>query len=96
MVDEWQPMGPIPALTAEVAHASFPAGCLAMHLRDVFYGLYRNHEFADLFAIRGQPALLPWRLALISVLQFVEDLSIAPPPTPCVAASTGSTPSAWS
>ena len=75
MVDEWQPMGPIPALTAEVAHASFPAGCLAMHLRDVFYGLYRNHEFADLFAVRGQPALLPWRLALISVLQFVEDLS---------------------
>jgi transposase len=68
-------MGPIPTLTAEVAHASFPDGCLAMHLRDVFYGLYRNHEFADLFAVRGQPALLPWRLALISVLQFVEDLS---------------------
>ena len=75
MIDEWQPLGEIPPDTIRVARAAFPKGCLAMQLRDVLYAIYRNHDFADLFSARGQPALTPWRLALISVLQFVDDLS---------------------
>jgi transposase len=31
--------------------------------------------FASLFPTRGQPAECPWRLALITVVQFVEGLS---------------------
>src|SRR4051812_2841573 len=32
-------------------------------------------DFADLYPRRGQPALPPWRLALVTVMQFAEDLS---------------------
>jgi len=32
-------------------------------------------DFAKLFPRRGQPAFPPWRLALITVMQFLENLS---------------------
>ncbi len=32
-------------------------------------------RFAPLFACRGQPAECPWRLALVTLLQFAENLS---------------------
>jgi len=31
--------------------------------------------FAALFPRRGQPAEAPWRLALVTVMQYMEDLS---------------------
>ena len=37
--------------------------------------LYRDDQFAELFPTRGQPAASPARLALASVLQYVEGLS---------------------
>jgi transposase len=37
--------------------------------------IYRDEMFADLFPARGQPATAPWRLALVSVFQYVEGLS---------------------
>src|SRR5262249_31095602 len=37
--------------------------------------LFTDAQFADLFPTRGQPAETPWRLALVTVLQFVENLS---------------------
>ena len=37
--------------------------------------LYRDDQFAKLFPTRGQPAASPARLALVSVLQYVEGLS---------------------
>lgn len=46
-----------------------------MRLRDEFGTLYQNVDFADLFPKRGQPALPAWRLALVTVLQFLENLS---------------------
>jgi transposase len=36
--------------------------------------LFQDQLFADLFPPRGQPAEAPWRLALISILQFIEGL----------------------
>jgi transposase len=30
---------------------------------------------ADLFPARGQPAIAPWQLALIMIMQFAEDLT---------------------
>ena len=36
---------------------------------------FADEQFASLFSERGQPAFSPWRLALISIMQFVEDLS---------------------
>ena len=75
MIDEWQPLGDIPPDTVRVARAAFPKGCVAMQLRDVLYSIYRNHHFADVFPARGQPAVPPGRLALVCVLQFIDDLS---------------------
>jgi transposase len=69
------PIGPVPELTAFVAHAAFPAGNPYMTVRDVLGTLYEDERFAALFPERGQPALAPWRLALVTVLQFAEGLS---------------------
>jgi transposase len=44
-------------------------------LRDTLGTIYEDEQFADLFPQRGQPALAPWRLALVCVLQFLEGLS---------------------
>jgi transposase len=70
-----QPEYSIPEQTQRVAHAAFPKGTLALHIADVLGPLYRDHQFAALFPKGGQPAEAPARLALATVLQFVEGLS---------------------
>ena len=66
---------PIPAETQRVARAAFPRGCLCLRLADSLGALYRDEQFAALFPERGQPAAAPGRLAMATVLQFVEGLS---------------------
>lgn len=68
------PVPPIPEETARVARAAFPGGALCVHLRDTLGSLYTDADFADLFPTHGQPAEAPWRLAMVTVLQFVEGL----------------------
>jgi transposase len=68
------PVPPIPDETVRVARAAFPRGALCLQLRDTLGTLYTDEDFADLFPARGQPAEAPWRLALVTVLQFVEGL----------------------
>src|SRR6476646_7688054 len=63
-------ISPVPQNTAQVARAAFPDGNPYLQLRDPLGTL-----FTDLYPRRGQPALAPWRLALVTVLQFREDLS---------------------
>ncbi|MEU1943961.1 IS1182 family transposase [Streptomyces sp. NPDC059474] len=67
--------GEIPAETVRVARAAFPKGSLAIRVRDELGPLFTDEEFADLFPARGKPAWSPGRLALVSVLQFVEGLT---------------------
>ena len=69
------PIGEIPAETARVARAAFPKGTLAMRLREEFDVLYRDEDFRALYPSRGQPALAPWRLALVTIFQFLKHLS---------------------
>ena len=66
---------PIPEATRRVARAAFPKGTLAMRLADQLGAIYADEQFAALFPVRGQPALSPARLALVTVLQFAEGLS---------------------
>jgi transposase len=66
---------PVPENTAHVARAAFPDGNPYLQLRDQLGTLFTDADFADLYPRRGQPALAPWRLALVTVLQFREDLS---------------------
>ena len=65
----------VPKETARVARAAFPKGNLYLKMRDELGVLYSDADFAALFPKRGQPVFSPWRLALITVMQFVEGLS---------------------
>jgi transposase len=65
----------VPEATAQMARAIFPEGNLAMAIRDKLYNVYDDYTFTELYPDRGQPALSAWRLALVSILQFAEDLS---------------------
>jgi transposase len=71
----YEPIGPVPEGTARVARAAFPRGTTWMRLRDELGVLYEDANFRPLFAIRGRPAEAPWRLALVSVMQFAAQLS---------------------
>jgi transposase len=46
-----------------------------MQLRDTLGTIYTDEAFADLFPTHGQPAFAPWRLALVTVFQFMEGLT---------------------
>ncbi len=65
----------IPAQTVRVVKAAFPKGSTVIKLRDAFGTLYQDEDFAPFFSSLGQPALAPWRLALVTVFQFLENLS---------------------
>jgi transposase len=65
----------VPELTARVARDAFPKGNPYLRLRDELGPVFRDADFADLYPRRGQPALPPGKLALVTVLQFAEDLS---------------------
>lgn len=70
-----QEPGEIPVETVRVAKAAFPRGSLAIRIRDDLGVMFRDEDFAALFPVRGKPAWSPGRLALIAVLQFVENLT---------------------
>ena len=65
----------VPKDTARVAHAAFPKGNPYLTMRDQLGTLFEDQQFADLFPPQGQPAEAPWRLALVSIFQFAENLS---------------------
>jgi transposase len=65
----------VPEATAHVARAAFPKGNVYLRLRDELGTVYDDTTFAPLFAAQGQSAETPWRLALVVVLQFAENLS---------------------
>lgn len=69
--DSW----PIPEETRRVAGAAFPKSNLYMRLREEIGEVYTDSQFAELFALKGQPAESPGRLALINIMQFAEGLS---------------------
>jgi len=69
------PIQPIPDETVRVARAAFPKGNPYLTLRDEVGTIFQDEDFSDLFPADGQPGLPPWRLALITILQFRENLS---------------------
>ena len=46
-----------------------------MVLRDELGSLFSDPDFAGLYGTRGQPALSPWRLMVVTTLQFLEKLT---------------------
>jgi transposase len=65
----------IPEETVRLAHIVCPKGDLCLWIGDELSQVFQDPLFASLFPRRGQPAEAPWRLALVTVLQFVEGLS---------------------
>jgi transposase len=70
-----QPMTPVPEQTARVAHAAFPKGHPYLTLRDHLGTIFQDEDFATLFPAWGYPGLPPWRLALVTLMQFRENLA---------------------
>jgi transposase len=65
----------IPESTVQVARAAFPKGNPYLTLRDRLGTIFEDKDFIELFPELGQPALAPWRLALVTVMQFRENLT---------------------
>src|SRR5258708_28380906 len=59
----------------QIAHSRGTSGPVAMHLRDALGSIYEDADFADLLPKRGRAAEGPWRLAVVTVLQALENLS---------------------
>lgn len=70
-----QPLPPVPGDTARVARAAFRRGNPYLLLRDRLGVVFEDANFADLYPRHGQPAYAPWRLALVTLMQFREALS---------------------
>ena len=69
-----KPFTAVPEETARVARAAFPQGNLYIRMRDEIGMMYEDEAFAPLFSPRGQPAEAPWRLALVTIMQYAEGL----------------------
>ncbi|HTI13570.1 MAG TPA: IS1182 family transposase [Dictyobacter sp.] len=70
-----EPIDIVPEETARIARAAYPKGNIYLQLRDEFGTIYQDEQFVALYPRKGQPAEAPWRLALVSVMQFREGLS---------------------
>ena len=70
-----RPWPEVPEQTAAVARAAFPKGTLAMRVREELPGLFADEQFVSAFGLRGKPGISPGQLALVTVLQFVENLT---------------------
>jgi transposase len=66
---------PVPEETARVARAAFPKGHPYLTVRDTLGTIFQDEDFRALFPVRGQPGLSPSRLALVTILQFRENLA---------------------
>src|SRR2546422_9385316 len=66
---------PVPDETARVAHAAFPKGHPYLTFRDALGTIFQDEDFAPLSPAWGQPGLPPWRLALVTIMPFRENLA---------------------
>ena len=67
-------LGPIPADTQRAARAAFPKGNVHMRMRDAFGMLFEDADFKVMYSRIGQPGIAPWRLLLVTIMQYAEDL----------------------
>ncbi|EKU96645.1 transposase [Leptolyngbya sp. PCC 7375] len=65
----------VPADTLRVAKAVFTKGNPYVTLHDELGPIFEDTDFTELFSKVGQSAIPPWRLALVTIMQFRENLS---------------------
>lgn len=64
---------PIPEETARVARQLYQKTNRYRLLRDELGTVYSDEQFAALYPSTGQAAASPWRLALVLIMQFMEN-----------------------
>jgi Transposase domain (DUF772) len=72
--------GEVPAATAALAWRVHPRGTDEMRVRDGLGPMFLDEDFgeerfAGMFPVLGQPGLSPALLAMVTVLQFLHNLS---------------------
>ncbi|HEX9359639.1 MAG TPA: transposase, partial [Streptosporangiaceae bacterium] len=71
-----KPWPEVPAVTARVAKRAFgKQGSLPIRIRDQLGSWYEDAEFAGAYPVRGKPGISPAQLAMVTVLQFTENLT---------------------
>jgi len=70
-----KPWPEVPAATAGVAKKAFRRGSLAMRARDELGAWCEDADFAAAYGVRGAPGISPAQLAMVTVLQFAENLT---------------------
>lgn len=65
----------IPELTEKIAREAFPKGNVYMRMRDELGEIYKDEDFQDLYGKSGGWAESPGRLALVSIMQYAENLT---------------------
>ena len=65
----------VPAETVRVAQIAFPKGNKYLTIRDQLGVLYQDQDFAKLYSQLGQSSEAPGLLALVTILQYLENLS---------------------
>lgn len=63
----------IPELTARLARRLYPKGNKYMWLRDELNAIYEDEQFMALYPKSGQYAEQAWRLAMMCVIQYMEN-----------------------
>src|SRR4051794_13523605 len=64
-------------------------------VRDELGEVFADEAFIDAFGVRGRPGISPGQLAMVTVLQFAEDLTDRRPPTRSADVSIGNTAWVW-
>src|SRR5262249_8378825 len=69
------PIDPVPPETARVARAAFPTGNRSMPMRDALGVIYPHDLCADLYPQVGPYSAPLWRLALVTLMPWSENLT---------------------
>ena len=64
----------IPEETKAVAQAAFPNENIYLTLRDEVGTIFKDEQFSGLYSDTGQPAESPARLALVTLMQYMENI----------------------
>ena len=70
-----KPWPEVPAETARIARKAFRRGSLPIRARDELGVWFADDDFAAIYGVRGAPGISPAQLAMVSVLQFAENLT---------------------
>jgi transposase len=70
-----KPWPEVPAATVRVAKKAFRKGSLAIRARDELGAWCADTDFAGAYGVRGAPGISPAQLAVVTVLQFTENLT---------------------